>query len=83
MNHSMTNDQHLLAEQVVLNDMHSNHASYEAMLKIQRWKFILKIPGIATRIADEANESIKRNFLTFISNKLVLSEQPIVSCNAN
>ena len=72
---SISNHQESIAEQVVLNEIYNNHACYEAILKIKRWKFIMRIPGVAQRIASEADESIKKNFLSFVSNKYVLAEE--------
>jgi hypothetical protein len=70
-----SNNQESIAEQVVLNEIYNNHAAYEAILKIKRWKFIMQIPGVAQKIAKEADESIQKNFLTFVSNQYVLAEE--------
>lgn len=70
-----SNNQGSIAEQVVLNEIYNNHASYEAILKIKRWKFIMRIPGVAQRITKEADENIQKNFLSFVSNKYVLAEE--------
>lgn len=75
MDHSISNQQESLAELVVLNDIQTNFTSYEAILSIKRWKFILRIPGIAQRIIQEAEENIQKSFLTFISNKQLLMEE--------
>ena len=71
----ISNHQESIAEQVVLNEIFNNHACYEAILKIKRWKFIVRIPGIAQKISKEADESIRRNFLSFVSNKDVLAKE--------
>ncbi|MEO6001296.1 MAG: hypothetical protein ABIN89_30875 [Chitinophagaceae bacterium] len=75
MDHSISNLQGSLAELFILNDIQNNFTSYEAILSIKRWKFILCIPGIAQRIIDEADENIQKNFLSYISFKQVLIEE--------
>ena len=71
----MKNNQDLLAEQFVLNDIRVSHASYEAVLKIRRWKFIIKIPGIGTRMRKEADSSMQKTLLSYVSNSFVLIEE--------
>ena len=75
MDHSISNYQESLAELFILNDIQNNFTSYEAILSIKRWKFILRIPGIAKRIIEDADENIKKNFLSYISCKQLLSEE--------
>jgi len=75
MDHSISNIQESLAELLILNDIQNNFASYEAILCIKRWKFIIRIQGIASRITAEADENIRKNFLTYIPFKQVLMEE--------
>jgi|GEM_PF-1835152 len=78
MDYSISNQQESLAELVVLNDIQNNFTSYEAILSIKRWKFIIRIPGIAQRIIKEADENIQKNFLTYISNEEVLINEGLL-----
>ncbi len=75
MDYSISNQQESLAELVVLNDIQINFSSYEAILSIKRWKFITRIPGIAQRIIQEADENIQKSFLAYISNEKVLENE--------
>ncbi len=75
MDHSISNQQEPLAELVILNDIQNNFTSYEAYLSIKRWKFIISIPGLAQRIIKEANENIKKNFLSYVDNGEILSKE--------
>lgn len=75
MDYSISNEQAALAELVVLNDIQNNFTSYEAILSIKRWKFIIRIPGIAQRIISEADDNIQKNFLSYIDNGEVLSKE--------
>ena len=75
MDHSISNQQGSLAELVVLNDIQNNFSSYEAVLSIKRWKFIIRIPGLSQRLIQEADENIHRNFLSYIGNEEVLCKE--------
>ena len=75
MNHSIENKQELLAEEFHIADVNSSQASYNAVLKIKRWKFIMKIPGIGNKIKQEANGSLEKTFFNFVSNTFVLIEE--------
>ena len=75
MNDLIRNNQDVLAEQFVLNDIRVSQTSYEAILKIKRWKFIVKIPGIGNRIRKEADVSIQKTLLSYVSNSFVLIEE--------
>ena len=74
MNHSIENKQDLLAELFHLADINNTQASYNAVLKIKRWKFIMKIPGISPKIKEEANLSLEKTFFRFVSNTYILIE---------
>lgn len=75
MKNAIPNKQELLAEQFHINDIHVTQASYEAVLKIKRWKFISRIPGIGKQIKKEADGNLKRTLLTYIPNTCVLIEE--------
>lgn len=75
MNHSIENKQDLLAELFHLSDTNSSQASYNAVLKIKRWKFIMKIPGISKKIREEANVSLEKSFFNYVSSTYVLIEE--------
>jgi hypothetical protein len=75
MDFSISNQQESLAELVVLNDIQNNFSSYEAILSIKRWKFIIRIPGIAQHIIKEADENIQKNFLSYITSEQVLTTE--------
>jgi hypothetical protein len=65
---AIKNEQHLLAEQFLLEDIQVIKANYEASLKIKRWKFIQSLPILSTRIKKEADYMIEESFLSFIDN---------------
>jgi hypothetical protein len=75
MNRHIFNNQDSLAEQFILNEINVTQASYEALLKIKRCKFIMKIPGIGVRLREEAAASISKTFLSYTSNTYVLMEE--------
>jgi hypothetical protein len=75
MDHSTPNQQSTLAELVVLNDIQNNFTSYEAVLSIERWKFMIRIPGISQHLRQEADENILKNFLSYIGNEEVLCKE--------
>jgi len=75
MNHPIENKQEALAEQFHIADINSSQASYNAVLKIKRWKFIMKIPGIGHKIREEANGSLEKTFFCFVSNTFILIEE--------
>ena len=75
MDYSISNQQESLAELVVLNDIQNNFTSYEAILSIKRWKFIIRIPGIAQRIIKEADETIQKSFLCYVDNEEILLKE--------
>jgi hypothetical protein len=75
MNRRIFNNQDSLAEQFILEEINVTQASYEALLKIKRCKFIMKIPGIGVRLREEAAASIKKTFLSYTSNTYVLMEE--------
>lgn len=75
MKNAIPNQQEVLAEQFHINDIQISHTSYEAVLKIKRWKFISKIPGIGKRIIKEADGNLERTLLNYISNTSVLIEE--------
>lgn len=69
------NKQNFLAEEFHLKDIQINKLNYEANLKIKRWKFIMNIPGIGTRIREEATNDIHDTFLIYLKNSDVLGEE--------
>lgn len=69
------NQQNLLAEEFHLKDIQVIRANYEANLKIKRWKFLMNIPGIGSRIREEATSDIQKTFLAFVNNSDILSEE--------
>ena len=75
MNLHIFNNQDALAEQFILNEINVTQASYEALLKIKRCKFIMKIPGIGIRLKQEAEESIRKSFLSYDANTYILMEE--------
>src|SRR4051812_39462680 len=75
MNHSIENKQDLLAELFHLADVNNSQASYNAVLKIKRWKFIMKIPGISKKIREEANVSLEKTFFNYVTSTYVLIEE--------
>ncbi len=75
MNHSNMSNQEILAEEFAVYDTLINKASNEAVLKIKRWKFIGKIPGIGKRIRKEADRSIEKTLFSYVSNTYVLIEE--------
>ncbi len=75
MNHSIENKQEVLAEEFHIADINSSQASYNAVLKIKRWKFIMKIPGIGIKIKQEANGSLEKTFFDYVSSTFVLIEE--------
>jgi hypothetical protein len=75
MNHSIENKQDLLAELFHLADINNSQASYNAVLKIKRWKFIMKIPGISPKIREEANTSLEKTFFRYVSSTYILIEE--------
>ena len=79
----ISNHQQAIAEQLVLNEIYNNHACYEAILQIKRWKFIVHKPGIAQRVTNEAHERINKNLLTYVSNEFVLTQQEYFQANCD
>jgi hypothetical protein len=75
MNNSIENKQDLLAELFHLADINNSQASYNAVLKIKRWKFIMKIPGISKKIREEANLSLEKTFFNHVSSTYILIEE--------
>ena len=75
MNFSIENKQELLAEEFHITDINNSQQSYNAVLKIKRWKFIMKIPGIGKKIKQEANGSLEKTFFNYVSNTYVLIEE--------
>lgn len=75
MDRNIINKQESLAEQLLIDDIIIGHISHEAVLKIKRWKFIIKIPGIHEHIRKEAGKSIQISFLNYITNKFLLKEE--------
>lgn len=69
---AIKNKQNLLAEEFHLNDIQINKFNYESVLKIKRWKFIMNIPGIGSRIRVEATHDIRDTFLSYVKNSEVL-----------
>ncbi len=84
MEHNFINDQVELAEQFVLMNTLTNQASYEAILKIKRWKLIARIAGIEKRFLREADVKIRNAFLSYIPNvSLLLQEGYFFTNNEN
>jgi len=75
MKNAIPNKQNVLAEQFHLNDIQVSQSSYEAVLKIKRWKFISRIPGIGKSLRKEADGNLKRTLLTYVPNTCVLIEE--------
>ncbi len=72
---ALKNRQNFLAEEFHLKDIQINKANYEGVLKIRRWRFIMNIPGIGSRIKDEATIDVHDTFFVFINNAFVLDEE--------
>ena len=71
------NQQGSLAEQFFIEEITLNHESYSAILQIQRWKFMLRIPGIGSRLMAEAGLNIRQSFFSYVPPATILSDASI------